>query len=196
MTLSELLAEVYTLTNRPDLVAQTLSAVRAATLKIHQSDYYYKDIEEFGVAFSSAAYVQQLEYRTLKPRWRALKYLRRTNSAGTEQGVIYDIIVPENVLDSDQLNRTNVCYVAGDVIQIRSAAELQYLIVGCYLNPNITQAGYDSWVALDHPYAIVFEAASNVFKMVGDTDQFNAYSQLANTQIAEVRMSNIQAQGY
>lgn len=196
MTLNELIAEVYTITNRADLVAQTLTAVRSATLKLHQSDYYYKDIREQGVAFLSAQYLQQLEYRTLFPRWRALKYVRKTNSTGTEQGKIIEVIVPENILDDYKLNRVDVAYVAGEVVQIRSSTQLQYAIVGRYDNPDITQLGYNSWIALDHPYAIVFEAASTVFKMIGDTDQFAAYTALAGMQLVELRNSNVLAQGY
>jgi hypothetical protein len=196
MTLSELIQEVYTLTNRPDLVGLTLTAVRAATLKMHQSDYYYKDIFETGVSFSTAEYVQQIEYRALLPLWRAFKYLRKTDVTGTEQGRFIDLITPEVVLDGYNLNRSDVCYVAGSVIQIRSSTQLQYAILGCYINPVITEAGYNSWIALDHPYAIVYEAAAGVFKAIGDTDQFAAYTQLAGLQILELRGSNIQAQGY
>jgi hypothetical protein len=197
MTLAELIAEVYTLTNRPDLVAQTLTAVRSATLKIHQSDYYYKDIFETGVQFSSAEYLQQIEYRTLIPRWRALKYIRKTTIAAEQDGAFLEVLaIPEMVEDAYRQNRNDVCYVAGEVVQIRSSTQLQYIILGCYRNPDITQLGYSSWVASDHPYAIVFEAASNVFKMIGDTDQFAAYTQLAGQQLVEVRMSNVQAIGY
>ena len=197
MTLNELIAEVYTITNRPDLVAQTRTAVRSATLKLHQSDYYYKDIFETGVTFTSAEYLQQLEYRTLVPRWRALKYIRKTDSAGYQDGAFLEVLsVPEMVEDAYRINRNDVCYVAGAVVQIRSSTELQYILLGCYLNPDITAAGYNSWIALDHPYAIVFDAASTVFKMIGDTDQFAAYTALAQQQMAELRMSNIQAVGY
>jgi hypothetical protein len=196
MTLNELIAEVYTITNRADLVAQTLTAIRSATLKLHQSDYYYKDLRENGVSFLTAEYLQQIEYRTLFPRWRALKYVRKTDSTGQEQGKVLDIIVPENVLDDYKLNRVDVAYVAGEVVQIRSSTQLQYTIVGRYDNPDITQAGYNSWIALDHPYAIVFEAASTVFKMIGDTDQFAAYTGLAGQQLIELRNSNVQAIGY
>jgi len=196
MTLNELIAEVYTITNRPDLVAQTLTAVRSATLKLHQSDYYYKDLREQGVSFLTAEYIQQIEYRTLFPKWRALKYIRKTDSVGTDTGKFLELIVPENVLDEYKINRNDVCYVAGEVIQIRSSTQLQYSIVGRYDNPDITQAGYNSWIALDHPYAIAFEAASTVFKMIGDTDQFAAYSALAQMQLVELRNSNIIAQGY
>lgn len=196
MTLAELIAEVYTITNRPDLVAQTLTAVRSATLKIHQSDYYYRDLVETGISWPTAEYLQQVEYYTLIPRWRALKYIRRTDSTGTEQGTIFTTIPPENVLDEYKLNRVNVCYVAGEVIQIRSSPQLQYALLGAYVNPDITAAGYASWVALFHPYAIVFEAASIVFKMIGDTDQFAAYTMLAREQLAQVQLSNVQAIGY
>lgn len=196
MTLAELIAEVYTITNRPDLVAQTLTAVRSATLKIHQSDYYYRDLVETGISWPTAEYLQQVEYYTLIPRWRALKYIRRTDSTGTEQGTIFTTIPPENVLDEYKLNRVNVCYVAGEVIQIRSSPQLQYALLGAYVNPDITAAGYASWVALFHPYAIVFEAASVVFKMIGDTDQFAAYTMLAREQLAQVQLSNVQAIGY
>jgi hypothetical protein len=196
MTLNELIAEVYTITNRPDLVAQTLTAVRSATLKLHQSDYYYKDLRETGVSFVSALYVQQLEYRPLFPKWRALKYVRKTDAAGTDTGAFLELVVPENVLDNYKQNRNDICYVAGEVIHIRSSTQLQYIILGRYDSPDITQSGYDSWIALDHPYAIVFEAASTVFKMIGDTDQFAAYTQLAGMQLVELRNSNILAAGY
>lgn len=196
MTLAELIAEVYTITNRPDLVAQTLTAVRSATLKLHQSDYYYKDLRETGVSFVSALYVQQIEYRTLFPKWRALKYIRKTDSAGSDTGKFLEVIVPESVLDDYKINRNDVCYVAGEVIQIRSSTQVQYTIVGRYDNPDITQATYSSWIALDHPYAIVYEAASTVFKMIGDTDQFAAYSQLAGMQLVELRNTNVLAQGF
>ena len=197
MTLNELIAEVYTITNRPDLVAQTLTAVRSATLKLHQMDYFYKDLFETGVTFSSATYLQQLEYRTLVPKWRALKYIRKTDSTAYQDGAFLEVLgIPEQVEDAYKINRVDVCYVAGSVIQIRSSTQLQYILLGCYVNPDITVAGYNSWVALDHPYAIVFDAASMVFKMIGDTDQFAAYTILAGQQAAEVRMSNIQPVGY
>ena len=50
-TFAELLADVYTLTNRSDLIAETKLAVKMATLKMHQRDYFYKDIRETGIQF-------------------------------------------------------------------------------------------------------------------------------------------------
>jgi hypothetical protein len=197
MNLNELRAEVYTITNRPDLVAQTLSAIRAATLKIHQLDYFYKDIRETGISFPASLYTQQIDYRVVDPKWRALKYLRKTDATGYSDGALIEVVsVPEMIEDAYKINRTDICYVAGQIIQVRSSTEFQYALLGYYVNPDITEAGYDSWVAIDHPYAIVYEAAASVFKMTGDTDQFAAYTALAGMQLSEVRLSNIQAIGY
>lgn len=196
MTLSELMTEVYQITNRPDLVSQTSAAVRAATLKIHQSDYFYKDIREQGLVFSTLGYTQQIEYKVIFPLWRAFKYLRKTDVTGTDTLGFLELIPPELVLDQYNLNREDVCYVAGSVIQIRSSTQIQYAIHGYYENPNITVAGFSSWVADDHPFAIVYEAAAQIFKQTGDTEQFAAFTQLAREQVITLRNSNIQAAGY
>lgn len=197
MTLTELQQEVYTLTNRPDLVAETLSAVRSATLKIHQLDYFYKDLFETGISFPAALYQQQFEYRSLIPLWRAFKYLRKSDAAGSGEGPFFEVLtIPEMVVDQYHLNRNDVCYVAGSVVQIRSSTAMQYALLGCYLNPNITLAGYSSWVSVDHPFAIIYEASANVFKMIGDSDQFAAYTRLSMEEQQLVRISNIQPVGY
>ena len=53
-TLTDLCADVYTITNRPDLINETKLAVKAATLKMHQSDYYYRDLLEQGITFDTS----------------------------------------------------------------------------------------------------------------------------------------------
>ena len=198
MTLAELIAEVYTLTNRPDRVAETLAAVRSATLKAHQSDYYFKDLFEVGLSFSIVDYVQNFDYRAAIPLWRSLKYLRKYDvvaGVGTE-GTELEIIVPENVFDEYKIEKTDVCYGAGAYIQIKSSTKQQFYLLGCYVNPNITQAAYSSWVALDHPYYIIFDAAATVFKAIGKDDEAAAYRTMMSEQLAMLRASNILANGF
>lgn len=200
MTLTELLEEVYTVTKRSDLAAQTSLAVRSATLKLHQLDYYYKDIYETGVAFDSAAYVQQLEYQTILPRWRALKYIRKFDATGTpapgNEGDFFEIIAPEQVLDNYAVAREDICYVAGSVIQIKSSTEISNVLLGCYLNPDVSEAAFSSWIATDHPFAIVFDAAARIFKMIGKSDEMAMYKQEAFEQQRAIQISNVQPVGY
>ena len=195
MTLAELISEVYTITGRPDRVAETASAIKSATLKAHQSDFFYKDIFETGVAFDSSAYVQQLDYRTLLPLWRAVKYLRKYDNTAATPGNFLNLIVPELVLDRYMVEKTNIYYIAGAYLNIRSETEEQYYLLGCYLNPDITTVGYNSWIALDHPYAIVYDAAATVFKAIGKDEEASAYRGLVGEQLQMLKMSNIVASG-
>ena len=191
MTLDELILEVYSITNRPDRSTETLSGIKAATLKAHQSDHYFKDLYESGLAFDSAAYVQDLDYRTLLPRWRQPKYFRKyDNSTGTP-GIILTKIEPENVLDEYKLQKQDIYYSAGAYIHINSSTQEQYYLFGAYLNPDITTAGYNSWVALDHPFAIIYEAAAFVFKSIGKDEEAATYRQMVPEQIQMIRMDSI-----
>lgn len=195
MTLTELQAEVYTLTGRPDLIAETLLAVRQSTLALHQSDFFWRDLYETGISFTAYSYLQELEYRPIIPRFRALKFLRKSDSSGTS-GAFFTIVQPESILDSYGSDRTDVCYAAGESIEIKSSTLFQYALLGCYLNPDITVAGYSSWIALDHPYAIILEACEKVFKMIGKTEEFAAYKFLRDEEKQRLVLTNLQVQGY
>lgn len=172
-TYSDLVADVITITNRPDLIDLTKLAVRHATLKAHKLDFFPKDIYETGIQWQTPAYIQSLEYRNLVPRWRALKYLRKydfTTSPG-KAGEIFKVITPELILDEYEFQKDNVCYLAGESLEIRSNTKDAYMLLGCYRHPDTTEANYDSWIALDQPSAIVYEAARSVFKQIGFDEQ-------------------------
>lgn len=195
MNLTELQTEVYAITNRPDLADRTLSAIRAATLKLHQADYFYKDLKESPIVFLTEDYLQQLDYRTVFPQWRALSYLRRTTVDGLQSGDFFTVKTPANIVDEYKQNKPNVCYVAGEVLQVRSAVAFQYALLGYYENPNITLAGYKSWIALDHPFAIVYTAAAQIFKSIGKDQEWATWTQQSNEQLQLIRISNIEAEG-
>lgn len=197
MTLAELVQEVYYLTARPDLVNETSAAIRSATLKAHQSDYYWKDLYEAGIAFSSAEFVQNLDYRALLPNWRSLKYLRKFDPTTNTPGGLEMTVVPaEGIFDDYSIQKQDICYGAGAYIQINSSTEEQYYLLGAYLNPIITTAGYNSWVALDHPYFIIFDAAATIFKAIGKDDEAASYRTLMAEQLAMLKTANILANGF
>lgn len=193
-TRAEIIADVYSLTKRPDLVAETDVAVRAATLKAHHSDFFPKDLFETGIQWNPTDYIQELDYRNLIPRWRAFKYLRKAEVTG-EGGKFFDLILPEQVLDSYNITRDDVCYLAGEVLKIRSSSLDSYMLLGCYLNPVITETGYSSWIALDCPYAIVYDAAATIFKTIGFDEQERTYRNLVAEQYAYLKQ-NVVANGY
>jgi hypothetical protein len=191
MTLDEMVQEVYARTNRPDLSDVTLSAVRSATIKAHQTDYYSKDIWETGIDFGTASYRQSWDYMTSFSNFRAFKYLRLAEDANDDTGPFMDIITAEETLDSYGQNRTNVAYVAGRVIEIRASCAFQYMLTGCYVFPLVTQVNFASWIADMHPYAIINEACRVVFKMIGYDEQSAQYNALVGEEYAILKITGL-----
>jgi hypothetical protein len=193
--LNDLAAEIYTITNRPDLAAETLSAIKAATLKGHQSDFYQKDIVEVALEFQTAAYLQDFDYKAAIPRWRAAKYFRKFDpTTGDGMGFI-KIITPEDILDGYGVNRVNVAYLAGVNYKIKSNDLLQYMLVGAYVNPDITDSGYNSWISDDHRYFIIYEACRLIFKMIGFDEQSSSYERLVGEQMQLLKTSQVPTVG-
>jgi len=222
---TNLVSAVYALTKRPDLVNETANAIVAATLFCHHSDFYYKDLVEVAAEFQSLAYLQQIPLSFFS-NFRALKYIRKyypgtgpNNPPAQDQspnnlpplyGSYYDpgpnlpdgrfftIITPDSVLDPYHINKVDVAYIAGQTIQIRSADYIQYALCGYYAHPvtSISAQTTNSWVANEFPYAIVFKAASIIFKTIGFDEQNAQYQQLVAEQIQELQASNVQVEGY
>jgi hypothetical protein len=196
VTLTELIDEVYGLTGRSDLAAETKSAVKAATLKAHRSDYYSKDIFETGVQFTAASYTQCLDYSCVVSNFRTLKYLRRVEDASDDSGVFFEIVTPDDILDSYAQNRADIAYVAGDSLQIRAAIPFSKAIMGAYTLPVVTDSGYSSWVATDNPYAIIYEACRVLFKTIGFDEQSAAFNSLVAEEYNLLKLSGLTDLGY
>ena len=109
MQLSELVSEVYVQTNRPDLVEKTSSAIRAATLLAHHSDFYKKDILETGISFDTAAYKQSLDTDVV-PRYRKLKWIRKYDNVSELPGDFLTVIDVPEILDDYGIERENIAY--------------------------------------------------------------------------------------
>lgn len=176
MNFSELVDEVILITGRPDLAALTQSQVRAATLKAHQKDFFYKDIVEVGVQLSAPAHVTSFRPADIVPRYRKPAYLREWLYDGTSAtfgrgGRKFDVVDTSNAQDAYGFFKQDVYYLAGDLLQIRSSKPLSHALFGAYVLPDITPGGYKSWIAEEFPYAIIHGAARGVFKAIGADSQ-------------------------
>jgi hypothetical protein len=185
--LNALAADVFTITNRPDLTAETYLALRAATLKAHQSDFFPKDLLETALMFDTSSYQQSLQYKQIFPRWRALKYVRKYDNVNLTPGKFIEIASVDSTLDSYAINREDICYIAGSNLQIRSIDQQQYYLIGIYQHPDVTTTGYDSWIADEHPFAIIYEAARAVFKMIGFDEQSATFDRMVAEQYTELK---------
>lgn len=187
--------DVYTITNRPDYVNETIIAIKNATLTAHRSDFYIKDLWETGIQFPASDYLQSLEPKLLSPYYRSMKYLRKYDAVNLCAGMLLTPVSVDEVFDSYAMERVNIYYGAGAEVQIKMNTQEQYLLLGMYLHPVVIPASYKSWIADEFPELISNKAAATVFKLQGKTVEANMYDALANDAITELKASNITMMG-
>lgn len=196
MTYDELVEEVIKFTKRPDLRDRTEAAVRAATLKMHHSDFYYKDLIETAVQFTDAFYLQNFVPSEVIPNYRKAKYIRIWNGDAPTggPGKFLENIQIENSVGGYQETKTDVFYMAGQNLQIRTCIPLKRILFGAYVHPVVSPvANYKSWIAEEYPYAIVYEAARSIFFSIALTQQSQQFAQLTAEVLREISMSSVDA---
>ena len=193
MTFSEMYLEVLSITKRPDLQSRIESAIRAATLKVHHSDFFYKDLVEVPIQFNEILPVQNFVPTDVLPTFRKAKYLRIwQGDINGRPGQFLEHIQIENSLDSYNYIKDNVFYMAGVNLQIRSNPAVQRILFGAYVHPVVAPVEkYKSWVAEQYPYAIIYEAIRTVFRSIGFTEQANEYANLAYEILSEIKVSSV-----
>lgn len=193
MTFDEMVQEVITITKRPDLEARIRSNLRAATLKAHHSDFFYKDLVEVAVQFKDPFYLQSFVPTEVVPAFRKPKYVRLwQGDLNGMPGKFLEPIQIENSLDAYGHIKTDVFYMAGQNLQIRGLGALDKVLFGCYIHPTILpESSYSSWIANEMPWAIIYEAARVTFKSISNTEQANEYSSLVAEQFAELKLSYV-----
>lgn len=189
MDLATLVKKVYTETNRPDLVDETLQAVLEATLSIHTYDNFYKDIREALVVFDNPlSFIQQIDVTSI-PFYRNIAYIKKSSPAlsSPEQ---FNTLLPSSfycppnqlillthkdiadIMDRYGYEFVDIWYQAGRNINIKSSTALQFAMVGWYAYPRVNVendgVGYTSWVANEQPFAIIYKAAGQVFAKIGE----------------------------
>lgn len=211
MLFSEMLQEVYTKTNRPDLITQSISALRSATLKMHTLDFFDKDIQQGQLVFDAPAYIQNVYTKSI-PRYRKTCFIRKNtpllqawqqnpyltppifNTVNGPVGVqnllgMLRRISADDILDNYNAEKLDVFYQAGSTLWMKTSTALQYALMGWWEFPNVdtttTDSGqtfpnYTSWVADERPWAIIYDAVSNVLQTIGMTDAARKYDSPAS----------------
>jgi hypothetical protein len=170
------------------------SAVKAATLKAHHTDFYYKDLYEQSIQFVNPAYIQNFLPTDIYPLFRKAKYLRVWHGEDLTgyPGNFLQFIQIENSLDAYKNIKTDVFYQAGQLLQCRGTYPLDKLLFGAYCHPQITPAAaYCSWIAKEMPWAIIYEAARVIFKSIGRDQEAAEMDRLTAEQYSLLRMSYI-----
>lgn len=197
MNLTEITTEVYALTKRPDLVAQTEAAIRMATLRAHHLDFWQRDLREEIVDFTTPAFTVSWAYKTAYPRFRSVNYIVKAEHPSNEPyGAPLKNVTPLGVYDEYDAQKQNVWYMAGTVINLRFSEQVRKIAIGFYQHPNIVAPDYESWIADDYPWVIIQRAAERVLSGIGFEDLARYAAVEAAAQEALLKISNVQDEGY
>lgn len=180
MNFTELCNEVQIIVKRPDLAERIQSAVRAATEKLHSLDFWYRDLVEVPVQFDRDFYLQNFDPRQVIPKFRKAKYIRIWEGGVDGRATIFlDPIQIEEAIDGYGYEKTNVFYMAGQLLQIRGTCNILRVLFGAYRFPTITPAeSYSSWIAEDYPWGIIYEASRAIFRSISMAEEAAAYERL------------------
>jgi len=179
---NNLAAAVYSLTARPDLIQETILAIRKATMKFHLADLWKNDIVQVYPLVTvtpgdtySYRYSLTLSNAVVYPLFRRVAFIKEYNATPTGYEIEFKELDISSLLDNYQLEKVNYWTQAGMGATIRSDRELTQLAVGYYKYPNITPTTFDSWIASQFPDAIVEEAVGAIFASIGKMDEARTY---------------------
>lgn len=197
-TLTTLAADVYTLTNRPDLVSETNVAIRKAIYKFHGADTFKRDIKTFRLQMSLYTPLAPDDYRwqiplTTFPQFRRPKYLTTPLTSTAIVTVFYEVAA-DRLFDTYRCEYLNYFFIAGSTLVIKSVQSPDYLDLTYYaypIVPSVTTDTITSWIADQYPDAIIEEAAGTVFKMIGKDDEYSRYQTLFAENIQILRQTDV-----
>jgi hypothetical protein len=187
-TWQELLDEIYTLTNRPDLVSETNLALRQAVRSAHKSGKYWRDLVEVDVVIS-VDQIQTIDLTLFAPRFRGLAYLRPTEYPDLR----LDETEITGLLDGDNYAKVNVYWGFGSQLKIRAANPTASYTLAYYQYPVVTPVlAFNSWIAEDHDDLLILWAAMTVLGMIGESEIRGRLEQLATVALANLQQDNVE----
>jgi len=179
-TYAAIVADVYSLTARPDLVAETAIAVRKATMKFHLAETFKNDISIAIVTLPvlssngdvSFRYTLDLTNTATYPFYRKVAYIKEYNAIPTGQEIQFKEKDITSLLDNYQLEDINYWTQQSMQVSLRCNKVLTQLAVGYYRYPDVTPITYTSWIADQYQDAITEEACAAVFKAIGKDSEY------------------------
>lgn len=214
-TLTSLATDVYVLTNRPDLVAETRVALRKAIMKFHSADTFKRDLASRRLQMALFTPVQPNQFRWAIPLSEFPRFRRPSSlmypldltppqwqtpaplidwPAGFMRTRQYWETTADNLFDSYNAERQNCYFISGSILNIKSGWGADYLDFSYYqypLVPTVPSDTITSWICDQYPDAVIEDAAGTVFKMIGKDDEYQRFMQLFAENLSILKMTDV-----
>lgn len=164
MKLQEIVDAVVGTTGRPDKSDDIMRAVRAAVTEVHGSAAYPRDrVEELFPLAEATALIKL----TLPPRFRKFEVLGAFTDQGTPVSLStannqYSRVDPSAIFNGTLDTRTDVYYVAGAALNIRSSIAVKNIYAIYRRFPEVADTQLETWIMEDQPSLIIDLTLSKV----------------------------------
>jgi hypothetical protein len=191
-TWNDLIAEITTLTKRPDLDGEMQLALRQAVRIAHKSGKYWRDLGETTITDSSSNAVQVFDIPSLAPQFRAVATL---GSLSNER-LYFNPVTIDDLLDSDGYLRQNVYWGVGTSLKLRASTPEPTYPLTYYKYPLVfPTSSFNSWIADQHSDLLILMAAAQVMGAVGEQEIRSRLEGMIPAELAELQRSNIEIVG-
>ncbi len=168
--LTDFLAPVYSITNRPDLVTETTAFLNRALMKAHVASEYRFDIETLVVPYAGS---QELS-ESLPARFRKIYQVVVPDNGNRFK---LDEVTPAALFDDDvQMRKLNTYYLAGSQINFNLTNSFENINVMYLKLPTYA----DSYIATNYSDILVYLAAAYIFILMKNQPKASQWASLAN----------------
>ena len=186
-TFADLVTSTYTVTKRPDLVAETTLALKRAITKEHAAMDYPRDLASIAVPLTQPVpntyrYTLSLATLSLYPSARKITRIIEIDNpvepaAATylgNQGLIeFKEKAHDNLFDSYHMEAYNYFYRFGSNLNLVAQRQVNNVAIQYYFLPDLSNtASYSDWMADMYDYAIYTHAAAEIFRIIGKSEEY------------------------
>lgn len=175
MNFTEAVAEVVSITKRPDKLADIQREVNAAINFCCIEGNFARDLQEDSYVVDNTLYAQSLPLSTFT-RWRKFAYIKPPACKGyVEQRD------PSRIFENHK-EAADVYYVVGDEVKFKLCKLTATLLIGHFrYPPTLTDIAPTFWLLDVSPYMIIAKAAGAIFSDVGNTTEAASHLGTFNT---------------
>lgn len=183
ITFAELETLVVEQTKRSSIKSITQAAIRTAVLRAHHVDFFPRDLTVATLPYTPVSSATHYDFQDLSStlvRFRTLQLINCIEIASGKPVEELEYRELQDLYDSDNVRRPSIYTLIGDTLRIFPQLATGQLEAYYYTNPNVAEAGFNSWIADAHPDDIAMWAAAIVYSRTGFIEQAK---QITDTQI-------------
>ena len=160
--MSDLEMQVYQITNRADLIAETRLAIKQATIAFHHANHFWRDsVFQLIDMSSTSTYKWNINIASTFTNLRVIDSIRLWCPNSETLG--HELPFEQQL----GCKGREFWRVEGNNLHLESFYTTKQFQIKYYKNPDVALETYSSWVADMYPYMIVEFAAAKVLSMIG-----------------------------